>query len=163
MHSSCRPSKQARRLSAGQWVLQLLLMLQEDTKVADCNVLCMLHLPQQHCIAAGCEDGVIHMHYAEGHGPVATNDGGPVPLVLIGHDGKVTGLVALPNDFMLSCSDDKSLRVWNLKTLKQVHVSTNKQRVLLLSLASRGPGQQLAVKSNANSVNRQSSTAGSSM
>lgn len=91
--------------------------------MADCNVLCMLHLPEQHCIAAGCEDGIIRMHYAEGYEPSPGADGGPVPMSLEGHEGKVTGLIALPGNLMLSCSEDKSFRVWNMTTLKQVHVS----------------------------------------
>lgn len=40
-----------------------------------------------------------------------------------GHEGKVTGLVLLPNDLILSCSEDRTLRVWDLKTMKQLHVS----------------------------------------
>lgn len=43
--------------------------------------------------------------------------------VAAGHEGKVTGLVLLPNDLVLSCSEDRSLRVWDLKTMKQLHVS----------------------------------------
>lgn len=40
-----------------------------------------------------------------------------------GHEGKVTGLVLLPNELVLSCSEDRTLRVWDLKTMKQLHVS----------------------------------------
>lgn len=35
----------------------------------------------------------------------------------------MTGLVLLPNDLILSCSEDRTLRVWDLKTMKQLHVS----------------------------------------
>lgn len=99
------------------------VLLQDDIRVADCNVLCMLHLPDQHCFAAGCEDGMIRLHYEEGQGPVANSDGGPVPLALGGHDGKVTGVVALQDDLIVSCGEDRSFRVWSLKTLKQLYVS----------------------------------------
>lgn len=35
----------------------------------------------------------------------------------------MTGIVLLPNELLLSCSEDRSLRVWDLKTMKQLHVS----------------------------------------
>lgn len=35
----------------------------------------------------------------------------------------MTGLALLPGDLMLSCSEDRSLRVWCLRTMKQLHVS----------------------------------------
>jgi WD40 repeat protein len=35
----------------------------------------------------------------------------------------VTGLVLLPHDLVLSCSEDRSLRLWDLKVMKQLHVS----------------------------------------
>jgi WD40 repeat protein len=44
--------------------------------------------------------------------------------VCAGHEGKVTGLALLPNDLVLSCSEDRSLRIWDLKSMKQLHVST---------------------------------------
>jgi WD40 repeat protein len=45
-------------------------------------------------------------------------------VVLIpGHQGKVSGLAELPDHLLLSCSDDRTLRVWDLGTMKQVHVS----------------------------------------
>jgi WD40 repeat protein len=47
----------------------------------------------------------------------------PCRAVPAGHEGKVTGLVLLPNDLVVSCSEDRSLRVWDLKTMKQLHVS----------------------------------------
>jgi WD40 repeat protein len=40
-----------------------------------------------------------------------------------GHEGRVTGLAALPGQLLLSCSEDRSLRVWDLQTMKQLHVS----------------------------------------
>jgi WD40 repeat protein len=43
--------------------------------------------------------------------------------VSAGHEGKVTGLALLPNDLVLSCSEDRSLRIWDLKSMKQLHVS----------------------------------------
>lgn len=43
--------------------------------------------------------------------------------VLAGHEGKVTSLACLPGQLLLSCSEDRSLRVWDLKTMKQIHVS----------------------------------------
>jgi WD40 repeat protein len=97
--------------------------LQEDTLVADCNVLCLLHLPDQQCIVSGCEDGSIKLNYLEGHAATAAGDAVQLPTVLTGHEGKVTGLAALPGGLVLSCSEDRSLRVWDLRTMKQLHVS----------------------------------------
>jgi WD40 repeat protein len=101
-----------------------LTLLQEDTPVADCNVLCLLHLPDQQCIMSGCEGGSIKLNYLEGHAASsATGDAVQLPTVLTGHEGKVTGLAALPGGLVLSCSEDRSLRVWDLRTMKQLHVS----------------------------------------
>jgi WD40 repeat protein len=102
------------------------VLLQEDTPVADCNVLCLLHLPEQHCIVSGCEDGTIKLNYLDGHAASSTSgerDAVQLPTVLTGHEGKVTGLAALPGGLVLSCSEDRSLRVWDLRTMKQLHVS----------------------------------------
>jgi WD40 repeat protein len=104
----------------------LLLLLQEDIPVADCNVLCLLHLPEQHCILSGCEDGSIKLSYLDGHvagSSTGERDAVQLPTVLTGHEGKVTGLAALPGGLVLSCSEDRSLRVWDLRTMKQLHVS----------------------------------------
>ncbi|KAF6254405.1 WD40-repeat-containing domain protein [Scenedesmus sp. NREL 46B-D3] len=95
--------------------------LVEDTPVADCNVLCLLHLPDQHCIVAGCEDGSIRLHYLDGHPASPAGDAVQLPSVLAGHGGKVTGLAGLPGGLVLSCSEDRSLRVWHLRTMKQLH------------------------------------------
>lgn len=35
----------------------------------------------------------------------------------------MTSLACLPGQLLLSCSEDRSLRVWDLKTMKQIHVS----------------------------------------
>lgn len=47
-----------------------------------------------------------------------------VCMTCAGHEGKVTGIVLLPNQLLLSGSEDRSLRVWDLKTMKQLHVSS---------------------------------------
>lgn len=106
-----------------------LLCLQEDIPVADSNVLCLLHLPEQQCIISGCEDGNIKLHYLDGRA-ASSSDGGQLPMVLTGHTGKVTGLAALPGDLLLSCSEDRSLRLWDLKTMKQLHVSKEEQQAM---------------------------------
>ncbi|WIA17403.1 hypothetical protein OEZ85_014259 [Tetradesmus obliquus] len=97
--------------------------LVEDTPVADCNVLCLLHLPEQHCIVSGCEDGSIKLSYLDGHAAstAGDRDAAALPTLLTGHEGKVTGLAALPGGLVLSCSEDRSLRVWDLRTMKQLH------------------------------------------
>lgn len=93
--------------------------------MADCNVLCLLHLPEQHCIVSGCEDGSIKLSYLDGHAAstAGDRDAAALPTLLTGHEGKVTGLAALPGGLVLSSSEDRSLRVWDLRTMKQLHVS----------------------------------------
>jgi WD40 repeat protein len=117
---------------------------QEDTPVADCSVLCLLHLPDQQCIVSGCEDGSIKLNYLEGHAASAAGDAVQLPTVLTGHEGKVTGLAALPGGLVLSCSEDRSLRVWDLRTMKQLHVSVPRcGRVQILCSLAGAFGEQL--------------------
>eukprot|EP00775_Hariotina_reticulata_P004041 gene4041-4288_t len=107
----------------------------EDVAAAECNVLCLLYLAEQQCIVCGCEDGDIRLHYLDSRMPSFAGDGSILPSKLSdeewlglhavaapGHQGKVSGLAELPDHLLLSCSDDRTLRVWDLGTMKQVHV-----------------------------------------
>eukprot|EP01036_Dinobryon_divergens_P033781 gene33781-biopygen26749 len=41
---------------------------------------------------------------------------GNLEMTMIGHDGEVRSVIALPNGRLVSCSDDSTLRIWNVTT-----------------------------------------------
>lgn len=50
-------------------------------------------------------------------------DEGRVISTFLGHQGSVSGLALIPDtEYVLTCSDDGSVRVWNATTAQQVHV-----------------------------------------
>lgn len=86
-----------------------------------CAAQCLVHCPERHCLLVGGEDGSIVAHVFEGH--LLGSQEHPLPLRLEGHTDEVVALVLLPGGrHMVSCSADRSLRVWDLETMQQAAV-----------------------------------------
>jgi WD40 repeat protein len=63
------------------------------------------------------------MSRADGNQKAGNSVAPPAVAVLSGHEGRVTGLAALPGGLLLSAGEDCTLRLWDTATLKQLHVS----------------------------------------
>lgn len=117
---NCYVSTRPCTLSPHTTEVMLPALLQEEVPMSSCSIICLLYLRDSQCLVAGCDDGLIHVHYLNGHVPMANDH--PLPTTLAGHEAKIIGLVQLADGLLLSASHDRSMRVWDLATMKQVHV-----------------------------------------
>lgn len=92
----------------------------EEWQLHDKNIFCMVFSEPLACLITGSEDATIHLHYLSGVVP-AYNDV-PLPVDFTGHEARVTGLALLKGNMLASISFDKTLRIWDLTTMKPVAV-----------------------------------------
>ncbi|MEW5312499.1 MAG: hypothetical protein WDW38_004130 [Sanguina aurantia] len=94
------------------------------------NIHAMVYSPGLHCIITGGEDCNIQVNYLsqESNGMqvnnfsdnVPTYNDVPLPTSFSDHDLRVTGLALMKNNLLASISADKTLRLWDLTTMKAV-------------------------------------------
>ncbi len=92
--------------------------LLDEARLADCSVRCLAHQPDRDCLIAGCADGTVRIHFADGRVPTCNDM--PLPTLLQAHEGVVSGLALVAPNVLLSAGHDGMLRLWDLSTIKQL-------------------------------------------
>ncbi|EFJ43514.1 hypothetical protein VOLCADRAFT_119046 [Volvox carteri f. nagariensis] len=90
----------------------------EEWQLHSKNIYCMVYSPSLNCLITGSEDNTIHLHYL--HSVVPTYNDVPLPTDFTDHEGRISGLALLRNNLLASASFDKTLRIWDLTTMKPV-------------------------------------------
>lgn len=63
---------------------------QDHLPLAPCTISALLYVPALQLVAAGCEDGLIRLHYLDGRVPLAADH--PLPTQLLGEWGRCVGV-----------------------------------------------------------------------
>lgn len=97
----------------------------EEYQVHEKNIYAILYSPALDCLITGGEDATIQLHYLSG--VVPTFNEVPLPTCFSDHEARVTGLALLGNNILASISFDKTLRTWDLTTMKPLSVSKEQE------------------------------------
>mmetsp|Transcript_33374 Transcript_33374/g.84557 ORF Transcript_33374/g.84557 Transcript_33374/m.84557 type:complete len:866 (-) Transcript_33374:212-2809(-) len=92
----------------------------EEIQLHTKNIHAITYSPALGCLVTGGEDALIRVHYLSGQIP--TFNDVPLPTSITDHEARVTGLALLKNNLLASVSFDRSLRIWDLTTMKTVAV-----------------------------------------
>jgi len=92
----------------------------EEIPMHDKNIYTIVYSPALNCLITGGEDATIQFYYLSGEVP--TYNDVPLPTSFQDHEARVSGLALLKNRLMASISYDKTIRIWDLTTMKPVHV-----------------------------------------
>ncbi|KAJ7533731.1 hypothetical protein O6H91_13G061400 [Diphasiastrum complanatum] len=89
------------------------------------SILCMVHHPTLDVLVAGSDDCKIRVWKLNGHPSVfkwrKVSGLDSAPDLLRGHGDKVVGLCACNDEVLVSASNDRSLRWWNLRLRLSIH------------------------------------------
>lgn len=87
------------------------------------NIYCMVFSQQLNCLITGGEDCTIQVYYMDGNVPIVNDV--PLPTSFVEHEGRVTGLALASPTTLISASFDKTIRVWDLATMKLLTTISN--------------------------------------
>ncbi|KAG2444756.1 hypothetical protein HXX76_001500 [Chlamydomonas incerta] len=90
----------------------------EEWQLHSKNIYVMVYSAALNCLITGSEDTTIHLHYL--HNTVPTYNDVPLPTEFTEHEGRISGLALLKGNLLASSSFDKTLRIWDLTTMKPV-------------------------------------------
>lgn len=122
----------------------------EEWELHSSNIHCCVHSLDMNALITGGEDSAIRVHYLSGEVPLY-NDA-PLPTSFNEHTSRVVGLVLLPNKLLLSVSHDRSLRVWDLTTMKCLHVEAEAHDTPIQCLEHCPERQEIATCAMGNKV-----------
>lgn len=94
----------------------------EEYQVHQKNIYCILYSPSLDCLITGGEDATIQLHYLSG--VVPTFNEVPLPTYFADHEGRIAGLALIGSGgtLLASISADKTLRTWDLTSMKPLAV-----------------------------------------
>lgn len=90
----------------------------EEIDLHEGNIYCIAYSEELECLVSGGEDCSIQLHYLSQQVP--TFNDVPLPTFFSDHEERVSGLALLKGRLLASVSYDRSIRVWDLTTMKPV-------------------------------------------
>eukprot|EP00873_Tetraselmis_striata_P008067 jgi/Tetstr1/428331/TSEL_018366.t1 len=111
-----RPRYSALKHPSAMFNLRTWLGLKEEFVGHEGGAMCLCWVPDFEAVVSGGEDATIRIWYLDRR-ERTFSDGAPIPTVMTGHDEKITSLVLLPDNVLVSVSYDQSIRKWDLENM----------------------------------------------